>query len=52
MKDNLKKLQKDYKWLENELAKFKIKPKEVLLATIDGNGKIFCQKKISKSGGK
>lgn len=45
MKDNLDILGKDYQWLEKELGKMNIKPEEALVATIDGNGKIFCQKK-------
>ena len=38
MNDNLKKLKKDYKWLENEVKKFGYKPEEALLVTIDGKG--------------
>lgn len=45
MKNNLDILGKDYQWLEKELSKMNIKPEEALVATIDGNGKIFCQKK-------
>ena len=45
MKDNLDILGKDYQWLEKELGKMNIKPEEALVATIDGNGKIFCEKK-------
>ena len=45
MKDNLDILGKDYQRLEKELGKMNIKPEEALVATIDGNGKIFCQKK-------
>ena len=45
MKDNLDILGKNYQWLEKELSKMNIKPEEALVATIDGNGKIFCQKK-------
>lgn len=45
MKDNLDILGKNYQWLEKELNKMNIKPEEALVATIDGNGKIFCQKK-------
>ena len=41
MKDNLDILGKDYQWLEKELGKMNIKPEEALVATIDGNGKIF-----------
>ncbi len=45
MKKNLDILGKNYQWLEKELSKMNIKPEEALVATIDGNGKIFCQKK-------
>jgi len=45
MHDNIKKLGKDIKWLENQVNKFGIKPKEALIVTLDGNNQIFCQKK-------
>ena len=45
MKENLIKTGKDYNWLEKEIGKFKMKPNEALLATLDGKGQIFCQKK-------
>ena len=45
MKENLKKLGKDYKWLKKEIRKFGIKPEEALIATIDGKGNFFCQEK-------
>ena len=45
MYENLKSLGKDYTWLEKEAKKFKIKPNEALLMTIDGNQEIFCQAK-------
>ena len=45
MSKNLKAIEKDYNWLEKEIGKFKMKPNEVLLATLDGKGQIFCQKK-------
>lgn len=48
MVDNLKILNKDYKWLEGQLKRFKAKPEDVLVATIDGKGEIFCQKKEDK----
>ena len=48
MKQNLKILNKDYNWLENEINKFGFKPKETLIATIDGKGNFFCQKKEGK----
>ena len=45
MKKNLKAIGRDYNWLKKEVSKFKIKPKEALIVTIDGKGQIFCQKK-------
>ena len=45
MEENLKILNKDYNWLKKEIQKFKLKPEEVLVATIDGKNQIFCQKK-------
>ncbi len=48
MYENLKILKKDYKWLEGQVNKFGIKPKEALIVTIDGKGQIFCQKKLEK----
>ena len=45
MQKNLGALGKDYQWLEKELSKMNIKPEEALIATLDGKGKIFCQKK-------
>ena len=46
MTDNLKILNKTYKWLEAEVLKFGYKPKDALLVTIDGKGQIFSQKKL------
>lgn len=45
MTKNLKKLKKDYKWLESEVLKFGYKPDQAFLVTIDGKGQIFSQKK-------
>ena len=45
MQKNLDTLGKDYQWLEKELSKMNIKPEEAFIATLDGKGKIFCQKK-------
>ena len=45
MKENLKKLNKDYKWLKKEVKKFGFAPEEALLVTINGDGSFFCQKK-------
>ena len=49
MKENLRKLGKEEKWLEKEVAKFKIKPKDALVVTIDGKGNFYCQAKERKS---
>ena len=46
MQKNLDAVGKDYQWLEKELSKMNIKPEEALIATLDGKGKIFCQKKV------
>lgn len=45
MEDNLNKIGKNYEWLRKQVEKFGLKPKEVLVATIDGKGQFFCQKK-------
>ena len=45
MYQNLKEIGKDYNWLKKEVNKFKFNPEEDLVVTIDGKGKIFCQKK-------
>lgn len=45
MYNNLKMLGRDYEWLKKELKKQKMKPEETLVATIDGKGEIFAQKK-------
>ena len=37
MYENLKILNKDYKWLKNQVNKFKIEPEDALLVTINGN---------------
>ena len=48
MRENLEKLDKDYNWLVDQLKKYDMKPEETLLATIDGKGQFFCQKKEGK----
>ena len=48
MEQNLKTLGKDYNWLKKEVGKFKMKPEEALIVTIDGANQIFCQKKEEK----
>lgn len=45
MYENLKAIGRDYHWLEKQLNKYDAKPRDVLLATIDGKEQIFCQKK-------
>ena len=45
MYKNLEKLGKNYKWLEKEIGKFGYKPEDTLVATLDGKGQFFCQKK-------
>ena len=46
--DNLKLIGKDYEWLQGQVAKYSITPKEALLVTIDGKGNVFCQAKEPK----
>ena len=46
MRDNLKKVGKDYNWLRKETEKFNLKIEEVLVFTLDGRGSVFCQEKI------
>ena len=45
---NLKTLEKNEQWLRKELKALKTSPENVLIATIDGNGKIFCQEMEDK----
>lgn len=45
MKENLKELGKNYKWLQNQTEKFNMKPEEALVVTLDAKGQIYCQKK-------
>lgn len=45
MYDNLTAIGRNYTWLKKEVGKFNMLPEEALLATIDGKGQIFCQKK-------
>ena len=46
MKDNLKKLGKDYNWLKKQVQKFNMKPEDALVVVLSGNGSIFCQRKM------
>lgn len=48
MHENLKAIGKDERWLNQEISKFKLKPENVLIATYDGKGQIFCQAKERK----
>lgn len=45
MYDNLNKIGKDERWLLKQIVKFKVTPDNVLIATMDGKGNFFCQKK-------
>ncbi len=48
MTDNLNKIGKNYEWLRKQVEKFNLKPDEVLIATIDGKGQFYCQKRKNK----
>lgn len=48
MYQNLKILGKNYDWLKKQLNNFNMSPEEALVATIDGSGNIFAQKKERK----
>jgi len=48
MTENLQKIGKNYEWLKKEVSKFKIKPEDALIVTIDGKGQMFCQEKEKK----
>ena len=45
MKENLKKLDKDYNWLVKQVEPYEILPEQALVVTIDGKGNFFCQPK-------
>ena len=45
MMNNLQAIGKNETWLRKQVKKFKMKPEEALVVTIDGKGQIFCQKK-------
>lgn len=51
MYKNLKIIGKDEKWLRAQIKKFNINPEEALVATMDGKGQFFCQKKEKKGNG-
>lgn len=46
MYDNLKQINKDKKWVENELSKFNLLPPEALIFVLNGDGTFYCQRKI------
>ena len=48
MEENLKKINKDYKWLKKEVKKFNMEPEEALVVVLNGDGTFFCQKKDDK----
>lgn len=48
MSNNLQAIGKNEEWLRKQVEKFKIKPEEALVVTIDGKNQIFCQKKEKK----
>lgn len=48
MKDNLKKINKDEVWLENELRKRNLKIEDTFVAILNGDGSIYYQKKYIK----
>ena len=41
--ENLKKIGKNYTWLQKQTEKFGIKPEEALIVTIDGDNNFYCQ---------
>lgn len=45
MTENLQKIGKNYEWLRRQVEKFNLKPNEVFIATIDGKGQFYCQRK-------
>lgn len=45
MSENLQKIGKNYEWLRKQVQKFGVTPKDVFVATIDGKGQFFCQKR-------
>jgi len=45
MSDNLKKIGKNHQWLRKQIEKFGLNTEDVFVATIDGKGQFFCQKR-------
>ena len=52
MKENLKKIGKNYEWLKKQTNKFQMQPDEVLIFTMNAKGDTYCQKKESKNNKK
>lgn len=52
MTENLRKIGKDYRWLQKQTQKFKINPEEAFIVTINEKGKMYCQKKLTKKESK
>lgn len=48
MTKNLQAIGKSKEWLIKQIQKFNMRPEQALIATIDGKGQIFCQKKEKK----
>ena len=48
MKENLKKIGKNYDWLKKQTNKFQMQPEEVLIFTMNAKGDTYCQKKEDK----
>lgn len=45
IEENLKLINKDYSWLKKQVNKFQMEPEEALIVSINGKGRIFCQRK-------
>lgn len=48
MNENLRKIGRNYNWLEKQTSNFDIKPEDALIITLDGKGQFFCQAKLKK----
>lgn len=48
MYQNLKLIDKNEEWLRKQINRFGFEPEEALIATLDGKGQIFCQKKMNR----
>ena len=47
MTENLKKIGKNYDWLQKQTQKFQIMPEEAFIVTMNEKGNIYCQKKLT-----